>query len=202
MQWIRGPENLYADLAAPDAGIEKLADLMVEWNLELICRYLRAGADAVYFADDWGAQHRLLIRPSLWRQFFKPRYARMIAPVREAGRHVFFHTDGWTCDIWDDLIDVGVTVLNPQHPLMPDDLLERRLSGQVCIRTDLDRQRVLPFGSPQEVREEVKRAVSLFGSVRGGLILHGEIGPDVPWDNIVALYEAYDEFGGSRSERT
>jgi uroporphyrinogen decarboxylase len=195
MQFLRGTENLFMDLAENREELHQLAGRLVAWHIEWINRYLKADVDGIYFADDWGGQNRLLISPQLWRVFFKPRYRQIFKVVKEAGKHIFFHTDGWTVDIWDDLIELGVDVLNPQHPLIPRPILEQKLAGRVCIRTDLDRQGILPFGTPPQVRAHVKGAVELFGRFKSGLILHGEVGPDVPFENISAMYEAFREFG-------
>ena len=198
LQWLRTSEQLFIDLAEEPEPLHELADRIVDWNIQHIHRWLRAGADAIAFADDWGAQDRLLIRPRQWRSFFKPRYKRMFDVVKDAGKHILFHTDGWTVDIWDDLMEIGVDVLNPQHPLMPRQLLEEKLAGRVCVRSDLDRQYIIPFGTPEQVRAHVKETVETFGRFNGGLILHGEIGPDVPWGNIVAMYQSFEEFGWYR----
>lgn len=195
MQFLRGSENLFVDLAENREELHQLADRLVAWHIERINRYLKTDVDGIYFADDWGGQNRLLISPQLWRAFFKPRYRQIFKVVKEAGKHIFFHTDGWTVDIWDDLIALGVDVLNPQHPLIPRPILEQKLAGRVCIRTDLDRQGILPFGTPQQVQAHVKEMVELFGRFKGGLILHGEVGPDVPFENISAMYAAFREFG-------
>lgn len=195
LQWLRTSEQLFADLAEEPEPLHELADRIVHWSIQHIHKWLKAGADAIGFGDDWGAQDRLLISPRQWRSFFKPRYKRMFDVVKDAGKKVFFHTDGWTVDIWDDFIEIGVDVLNPQHPLMPRDLLREKLAGRVCVRSDLDRQYIIPFGTPEQVRQHVRETIELFGSFNGGLILHGEIGPEVPWENIVAMYTAFDEFG-------
>lgn len=195
LQFLRGTENLLMDLAEDREELHELADRIVEWNLRHIVLYLKAGVDGIYFADDWGAQDRLLIHPQRWREFFKPRYRRMFEVVKDAGKHIFFHTDGWTVDIWDDFIELGVDVLNPQHPIIPRPLLEEKLAGRVCIRSDLDRQHILPRGTPEEVREHVKETIALFGRFNGGLILHGEVGPDVPLENAEAMYRAFAELG-------
>ena len=68
-------------------------------------------------------------------------------------------------------------------------------AGRVCIRTDIDRQWVVPLGAPDDIREAVKEAIECFGRFDGGIILHGEIGPDVPLENIEALYSAFYEYG-------
>ncbi len=195
MQHLRGPANYFADLAEDNQGVNELADRMVEYNLYSIERYVKAGADCIMFGDDWGSQDRLLIHPDMWRRFFKPRYARMFSVARDAGVHVWFHTDGWIWEIIDDLIEIGVTVLNPQHACMGTQRVGELCGGRVCIRTDIDRQWVIPFGTPEDVRAAVREAISAFGRFNGGVLLHGEVGMDVPFENIEALYSAFYEFG-------
>ncbi|MBN1940198.1 MAG: hypothetical protein JW843_11480, partial [Candidatus Aminicenantes bacterium] len=72
---------------------------------------------------------------------------------------------------------------------------ERTIRGRAAVRTDIDRQRVLPFGSPAEVRDEVARTFASCGTDEGGLIACGEIGPDVPMENIRAMYESFRACG-------
>jgi uroporphyrinogen decarboxylase len=195
MMHLRGPENLMMDLAEDNDEVNELADCLVELNLYSIERYVKAGADRINFGDDWGSQDRLLIRPDVWRRFFKPRYARMFAPVREAGCHVWFHSDGYILDILEDFIEIGVTVLNPQHTIMGTKRVAEIVGGRICIRTDIDRQWVLPFGTPDDVVAAVKEAIEAFGTYDGGVILHGEVGPDVPFENIEALWSSFYEYG-------
>jgi len=108
---------------------------------------------------------------------------------------VWFHSDGWTLDILEDLIEIGVTVLNPQHACMDTRRVGEIAGGRVCIRTDIDRQWVIPFGSPADVVEAVKEAIVAFGSFNGGVLLHGEVGQEVPLENVEALYSAFYEYG-------
>jgi len=195
MQHMRGNANYYMDLAEDNEGVNELADRMVERNLYHIERYVKAGADCIQFGDDWGAQDALLIHPDLWRRFFKPRYKRMFEVARDAGVHVWFHTDGWILEIIDDLIEIGVTVLNPQHSCMDTKRVGEICGGRVCIRTDIDRQWVIPFGTPDDVVNAVKEAIEAFGTFNGGVMLHGEVGQEVPFENIEALYSAFYEYG-------
>jgi uroporphyrinogen decarboxylase len=195
MQHLRGPANYFVDLAEDNEGVHELADRMVEHNIYSIERYVKAGVDCITFGDDWGAQERLLIHPDHWRRFFKPRYARMFGVARDAGVHVWFHTDGWILEIIDDLIEIGVTVLNPQHACMGTKHVGEIAGGRVCIRTDIDRQWVIPLGTPEQIVGAVKEAIAAFGRFNGGVMLHGEIGPDVPFENIEALYSAFYEYG-------
>jgi len=195
MQWIRGPANVYMDLAENNDEINELADRLVEYRIEGIIPSLQAGADGCFFSDDWGGQHSLLISPQLWREFFKPRYRRMFDVVKNGGGHVWFHTDGYTLDILDDFIEVGIDVLNPQHHIMGNERVAQRIAGKICLRSDMDRQYIIPHGTKQEIENHVKEIITLFGNHNGGLILHGEIGPDVPFENIQAIYQAFEKYG-------
>ena len=109
--------------------------------------------------------------------------------------NAIFYTDGWVLEIIEDLIEIGVTVLNPQHACMGTPRVGQIAGGRVCIRTDIDRQWVIPYGTPEEVAAAVKEAIGAFGRFNGGVLLHGEIGPEVPLENIEALYSSFYEYG-------
>jgi len=119
----------------------------------------------------------------------------MFKKVRDAGMHVWYHTDGHINEILLDFIEIGVDVINCQIAVIGHDWIANNARGKVAFRTDIDRQHVLPFGSPTEVKEEVQRTFEACGGPGGGIIACGEIGPDVPLENIRALYEAFLEFG-------
>jgi hypothetical protein len=119
----------------------------------------------------------------------------MFEAARDEGVHVWFHTDGWILEIIDDLIEIGVTLLNPQHDCMGTERVGEIVRGRVCIRTDIDRQWTVPFGSPEDIEEAVRTAIGAFATEDGGCMLHGEIGQEVPFENIEALYSAFYEYG-------
>ena len=195
MQHVRGNANVLMDLAEDNEGIHEFADKMNERAVYCAERYVKAGVQCLTFGDDWGSQDSLLIHPDMWRRFFKPRYARVFEIARDAGVHVWFHSDGWILDIIEDLIEIGVTVLNPQHHCMGTKRIGEMVGGRICIRTDIDRQWVTPFGTPEDVENAVKEAIEAFGSFDGGAILHGEIGPEAPYENIKAMYDAFHKYG-------
>ena len=114
--------------------------------------------------------------------------------MKAAGRHVWFHSDGFINEIFGDLIEIGADVINFQAAVVGFDWAARNVRGKVAVRTDIDRQSVLPFASPARVREEVRRTLEACGTSEGGLIACGEIGPDVPLENIRAMYEAFRDF--------
>lgn len=195
LQQLVGMEAFLVELAAERPALLRLMDDLLAFNLRWIDRWLDLEYDGLHFGDDWGGQTSLLIRPAQWRRLFKPRYAEMFARVKAAGRDVWFHSDGFINDIAGDLADIGVDVLNFQVAVTGHDWAARHIRGRMAVRTDIDRQSVLPFGSPAQVREEVARTFESCGTADGGLIACGEIGPDVPLENVRAMYQAFRDFG-------
>lgn len=193
MQQLRGFDATLMDLAVPTSGIGRLRDDLLAFNLAWLDRWLAGGYQGIHFADDWGTQTSLLISPSRWRSFFKPVYREMFAKVKRAGLDVWFHSDGMIVDIIPDLIEIGVDVLNCQASVMDRERL-KAFAGKVAFRTDIDRQRILPFVSPAEVKAYINQLFHDLGTRDGGIVACGEISEDVPLANIRALYDAFLEF--------
>jgi uroporphyrinogen decarboxylase len=191
LQQLRGMEHFLVDIALEPEGYVRLLDELLAFNLRWIDRWIQWEYDGLHFADDWGDQRGLMIRPETWRQVFKPRYAEMFRRVHAAGMDVWFHSDGQIRDILPDLIEIGVDVINCQATLIGLDWIAENARGRIAFRTDIDRQQVLPFGSPAEVRELVHRVFEACGTVEGGIIACGEVGPEVPIANVRAMYETF-----------
>jgi len=194
MQQLRGFSQVLLDLAMEDPMIYRLRDDLLDFHMRHLDKWLKFNYDGIHFADDWGSQHSLLISPELWRAFFKPAYKKMFDKVNGAGLDVHFHSDGYIIDIMPDLLDIGVKVINAQVNIMDLDEIKKRFNGRVCFRTDLDRQNVTLFGTPDEVRNHIDTVFRAVGSEKGGVIACGEIGRDTPLDNIKAMYETFMEF--------
>jgi len=137
----------------------------------------------------------LIISPENRREFFKPVYAEMSGALRNNGGDVGFHTDGYTWEIMGDLIEVGVNNINLQTHIMGNRRVGKEFGGKVCFTTDLDRQYILPWGTRQEIWDEVQEMMDSFGRFDGGIILRGEINQDVSLENIRHMYEAFYELG-------
>ena len=195
LQQLRGMENCLMDIVGESAAFGRLLDDLLAFHLRWIDKWTALEYDGLHFGDDWGAQRGLLIRPAVWRRIFKPRYQAMFARARSAGMDVWFHSDGFVNDIIGDLIEIGVDVINVQVAVVGHDWIARNARGRVAFRTDIDRQKVMPFGSPAEVAEEVQRTFEACGTPEGGLIACGEIGPDVPLANVRAMYDAFRKYG-------
>jgi hypothetical protein len=195
LQQLRGMENFLMDIAIESKGFYRLLDDLLAFNLRWIDKWTKLEYDGLHLADDWGGQRQMLISPETWRRIFKPRYAEMFKRVHDAGMDVWFHSDGYINDIIGDLIEIGVDVINAQVAVIGHDWIARNARGKLAFRTDLDRQHMLPFGSPAQVKEEVHRTFESCSTPEGGLIACGEISPDVPLENIWAMYEAFLEYG-------
>ena len=193
MQQLFGFENLLVALMLEMPEVYRMRDDLLKFNLGWLDNWLASDYQGIHFADDWGSQNNLLIPPDLWRSFFKPVYKEMFSKVKSKGLHVWYHSDGHILEIMPDLIELEVDVLNCQASLMDMNELGK-FAGKIAFRTDIDRQKVLPFVSPGEVKDYVFKLFHQLGTPKGGIIACGEISEDVPLENIKAMYEAFTEF--------
>ena len=193
LQFLRGSEQLFYDIADADPIFLKLLDMIHEFNIRDMKISSALAADGVRFMDDWGSQRALLISPAAWRKYFKPLYKEYCDIIHKAGKFVFFHSDGYTAEIIDDLIEVGVDAFNTQLFCMDIEELGRKYAGKITFWGELDRQIILPFGSEEDVRASVRRLGKAFLSERrSGLVAEMSWETKTPMCNIVA---AFDEFG-------
>ena len=193
MQFLRGTEKLFIDLAYGAAQVLRLRDLVHAFFLQEIDLWLQTDVDGISFMDDWGTQQHLLISPAMWREIFKPLYADYCRLIHGAGKFVFFHSDGHISAIYPDLIEIGVDAVNSQLFCMDIEALGRKYKGQITFWGEIDRQHLLPFGTPEEVRAAVRRVRCALDDGSGGVIAQCEWGLDVPAENIAAVFEAWLE---------
>jgi hypothetical protein len=194
---LRGFENALIDPYLEPAGFARLRDRILEYDLATIDKLLQRKVDAIYFSDDWGSQQSLLIRPDDWRRFYKPAYKAMFDKVRSAGAHVWMHLCGNISAILPDLVDLGLSVLNPVQPQALDvRWLSREFGGKICFHGGVDVQGTLVNGASQDVKDEVHMLVGLLGKFNGGYIgnISHTIMPETPLDNVIAMYEAFLEY--------
>jgi uroporphyrinogen decarboxylase len=188
---IRGYEEFLADLAAEPVFARRLLDMLVERHLELLDVILELPCDAVMLTDDFGDQNGVTIGPERWRAFVKPWLRTLYDRIHAAGRMAFHHTDGNVIDIVPDLIECGLDVLQSvQSEAMPVYELKRRYGADLRLWGGLGTQSVLTFGTPDAVRQEVRRLKRELG--RGGGYVFSTSKPltgDMPVENLVALVE-------------
>lgn len=191
---LRGMAEVFTDFYLHPAEVRRLLEALATYAKELIRAWGELGADAVFLTDDWGSQTYLMISPAMWRSFFKDHYAALFAEAHRFGMDVIFHSCGNVMPIVDDLIEVGMDVLDPVQPgAMDADEVARRFGGRVSFCGAIDLQQLLVRGTPEQVRSEVHRIAHLLGRpFGGGLILSpaNVLTPDVPLENLAALFEA------------
>jgi uroporphyrinogen decarboxylase len=191
MQYLRGTEQLYMDLIDQPQEILRLRDIIMDYLQRRVEKCLKQPCDAIHFADDWGSQRSLLISPALWREFFKPCYARLFAQVHRAGKFVFMHSDGFIMDIIEDLIEVGVNALNCQVWAMGPDRVGARFRGRITFWGELNRQTTVPHGTPDDIRAAIRVMKNNLGTPGGGLIAQSEVDNLTPLSNIEAILQQW-----------
>lgn len=192
--YMRGLDNLLMDFYQNEEFANYLLDKITDMNANVAARMAEAGCDMIRFGDDVGTQKSLMMSPEIWRKFLKPRLAREIAAAKavKPDIHIWYHSDGNITDIIEDLIEVGVDVLNPVQPECLDPVWVKMTYGNyLSLWGTIGTQTVMPFGTPDEVRNTVKRNIELLG-YNGGLVLAPThvLEPDVPWENIEAFIDA------------
>jgi len=191
MQFLRGSEALYVDLGYGTAEVYRLRDMIHEYELRELEGWIKTDCDGISFMDDWGAQQALLISPQQWREFFKPLYREYCDLIHSTGKKVFFHTDGWIFDLYEELIEVGVDAINSQLFCMDIEEIGRRFKGRITFWGEVDRQQILPFGTPDDCREAVRRVRRALDDGSGGLIAECEWGVRTPVDNVRAVFDEW-----------
>ncbi|MBI1928401.1 hypothetical protein HYR99_29680 [Candidatus Poribacteria bacterium] len=204
-QWMRGYENFFCDLAGNRPLAEAFCDKIIELKMcywEKVLPLVGDLVDVIQEGDDYGGQNGLQVSPQLWREMFKPHLAQLLPQIKKLAPHVFifFHSCGSIRDIIPDLIEVGVDVLNPVQvgaANMDSKQLKQEFGDELSFwGGGVDTQFVLPNGTPQQVRDEVKRRIDDFAP-SGGFVFNTvhNIQADVPPENIMAMREAVREFG-------
>ena len=192
--YLRGFENLMLDVAAGAPELPRLIELVAEHDRARVRKWLDIGVDMMEFGEDLGTQTASIISPAAFARYVAPVYKSLMGPCRDAGCQVALHSDGYIMELMDDLIEAGVTIINPQDLCNGIDNLARYVKGRVCISLDVDRQKIVPFGTRREIRELIREEVMKLGSPRGGLMFVVGIYPPTPPENVDALCCALEEF--------
>ena len=195
--YLRGMEQFLSDLLVNKDYAHRLIDVVADFHLEAGLRLIDLGCDIILAGDDVGIQDRMLISPELWREFVKPVYGRLFGAYkrRNPAVKIATHICGFVEPIIDDLIEVGVDILNPVQPTAMDPAqLKRRFGRRMAFWGAVDDQRVLPFGTPEEVEEEVRLRLRQLAP-GGGYILCSShnVQPSTPAGNIRAYYAAAEK---------
>jgi hypothetical protein len=192
LQFIRRSDNLYLDLAERPPELFRLLGRMHEFYCAETEIWAQTEVDALVFSDDWGGQHSLLIAPALWQEIFKPLYKDYIDIAHRHGKYSFMHSDGDITAILPDLVELGLDAVNSQLFCMDIEDLGRRFRGLLTFWGEIDRQRLLPFGTADEVRMAVRRVRDALFSA-GGVIAQCEFGAGANPANVAMVFQAWEE---------
>ena len=189
---LRGMSQLMIDMLEAPEFVDELLDAITDFQSRIVAEALRHDIDAVKFGDDWGQQTGLLFGARLWRRFFKPRLATLYGMVKRAGKAVVIHSCGRVQELFPELIELGLDVFNPFQPEVMDPFeMKRQFGRQLTFFGGVSVQKLLPFGTPQEIRDQTRRLMDVVGH-GGGLIIapSHDMPGDVPVANMAALVEA------------
>lgn len=189
--WLRGMERFMVDLAESPVLAEAVIRKVELHTTSLALATARLGVDVLCMYDDAGTQRGMQISPAWWRRYIKPAWQRVLSTVRREFPHTrfFLHSCGKIDAIIPDVIELGFDIL---HPLQPEcfDFAEvyRQYGKQISLCATMSSQRTLPFGTPDEVRREVRKLADAVGGDRRCILMPSNvIQPETPWENVVAM---------------
>ena len=202
--WLRGYQDYYIDLAVNHEAVGYMLDRLVEFKCSFWERALREVGDLVDIvieADDLAGQHALLLSPKTYRTLIKPRHHRLFTFIKDqAPVKIFFHSCGAIRPLLGDLIDAGIDILNPVQisaaGMDPRELKAEFGRDVVFWGGGVDTQGVLGSATPDQVALDVRRNIEALAP-GGGFVFAAvhEIQANVPPENIVAMWEAWHEYG-------
>lgn len=193
---FRGMDNILCEFYEYPDEVRRLMDAITDFDCALIraaSQHLKA--DGIFTSDDIGMQTGPMFSPAIFEEFFKPRYAKIFQTAHECGLHFWLHTCGNIRPFLPHLIEIGLDVIHPiQRYTMDEREIAEEFGGQICFWTGMDVQQILPNGTPEEVRQEVRFMIDTYDRPEGGCIITAGngVGGDVPVENALAFYdEAY-----------
>lgn len=197
LRWVRRFEYILMDIEDDTPEINRIADIILEYDQGHVSRSLALDVDGVAFGDDLGTQNALMISPAAFRRFFKPRYKELFEPIVRAGKHICFHSCGQIFSILEDLRDIGVDSIWPQLPIydLPE-LAKRCRELGISVQLHPDRGDLMQRGTPEQVRTYVYKLIETFRTADGGSWLYIEIDPGFPYANVEALFKTAMELRG------
>lgn len=197
--YLTGLEKLLMDMAMDLPYVSALFDKVMEINTETGRQLIKLGADIIWAGDDFGTQAGMMISPAIWRKFFKPRIKFMFDEFRKTNPDIkiAWHSCGSILPIIPDFIEIGLDILNPIQPLakgMDPEFLKKTYKDSLVFFGGIDIQNLLPNGTVEEIKAEVKRIADILGSDGGYIAAPSHnIQDDTPVENILALFEAVKE---------
>lgn len=194
LYYLRGFENLMMDVGLEEPRLAELITMVRDHNAAKVARWIELEPDLMHYPEDLGTQSASMISPTTFAKLCTPVYKELMKPCRERGILVHMHSDGHITELADELYEAGVDIINPQDLCNGIDDIKRTMKGRFCIDLDIDRQKIIPFGTPAEIRELIEMEVKELGSKEGGLTMTVGVYPPTPPENVHALLAAFEEF--------
>jgi len=196
---LTGMDKLFIDFVENKSFANYLLDYITEMRKFMIRRFAEAGVDHISLGDDIGTQNGMLMSPEMWREWFKERMHSIISVAKKVNPEVIisYHSDGNIEEVIPELIEIGIDVLNPVQPECMDPAkLKRKYGDRLAFWGTVGTQTTMPFGTPEEVKRVVRKRIKTVGK-NGGLLIAPThtLQPDVPWENILAFFEAVEKDG-------
>ncbi len=186
-----GMEDLLMYMLTEKDFVHRLFDEILQYNLGIIERSCSLDIDIFRFGDDWGQQRGLIMGIDLWREFIKPRLKKMYEIVKSRGKYVMIHCCGKVDGILPELIECGLDIFNPFQPEVMDVFaIKRQYGNRLSFYGGISIQRTLPYGTAEEVKDEVKRLIDVVGE-NGGYIASPshDLPADAKPENVAAMIE-------------
>ena len=193
---LRGFENVMEDMYLEPELLESLLDKITDFQVALAKRYIEAGVNCGRTVDDYGSQTSLMMSPQLWRQYIKPRLAKIHDVYHNAGLPVIHHCCGNITLILDDFVEMGINVLNPVQPAALDvKLLRDNYGTKLTFFGGICNQTTMSDGTPESVDEHVREQTSILGA-HGRFVISPSngVGVDVPLENVEAYFAAAERY--------
>jgi uroporphyrinogen decarboxylase len=192
--YLRRIEQLMLDMSMEDEKATFLLDKITDLAVFRARQFAAAGADILGLGDDIGMQTTIMMSKNMYRAWLKPRLAKVIAAAKEVNPEILisYHSCGYILPFIEDLIDIGVDILNPVQPeCMCFAEVHAKHGDRISFNGTLGTQQLMPFGTPDEIKAEVRRNLEIAGP-QGGLFCCPThiLEPEVPWENIEAYVEA------------
>lgn len=190
---LRGMSNALMDFYLYPEQVHKLYDKLTRFYMRLMERAKSEGkADGILTSDDIGTQTGPFFSIEIFRTFFKPYYKRLIEHAHKLGMHFWLHSCGDISLFMEDFIEIELDVIHPvQKYAINEHEFSEKYSSNICVWAGIDVQRVIPFGKPEAVREEVRFIIDTYSKKNGLLMLTAGNGvnQDCPVENLFALYD-------------